>query len=1152
MEKTLDKTHILQELKDLLQRPKLTTEDARGLIDGGYRYEPLQHYLNSLLFKVKPETAIHDLFKELTRDVLGLHSFPEVNIEYGFVDVALMQRVGNPVMIEMKSLFKLDAAKSALRADKLIFHSHIEQVKKYLRNNEYVILTNLADMFIFSREALLTDKPFASLAFVDFLEQYTGNLWDDIRRLEDRIPRPELDQAFFEDLVKWYDTLATIDLEPSTRFQREELIVLFLNKMIFIKTLEDYGLIPYKFTTDLYTQVEKRWYVKGYSKVFEYFFDELENWFWDYYDTELFKTKFWDFVNKNPVNVDTFRKRFTRLMGLSQWDRTFGKGLIHYNYRQIDEDIFGKAYETFIAENRKDAGIYYTPRQITQYMAKSLVERTFQPLFEQLGQAITAHKLDDARTLFRRITRLTVIDPCSGSGSFLIKVLRDIYELYKNLKRQTDWIDGVGGNTLFDLPPDVIALREFRKEIGLVEEKGPFEPRKLIARIILRHIHAIDVDERALDTAKTNLWKEAVKLDPDAFNFNDLPGDKNHILPDLEMNFIRGDGLLDLPLDQQLAILQTEFKETIVALHRIRAAYVDNPFEPDVLDDLAELKRPAIARLQQELPDLGRPVFMALEFFHCYFDENGQPLPEAERGFDGVISNPPWEAIKPVKKEFAQIDKFSQDGQEFTANFNAALKSDPDFKKRWEAYNLFYDEYRVFIREQFEHQGSGDLNYYKVFLERDLSLLRKNGVLTILIPSGFQTDRDSHDLRQLIFENHHLRELYSFENRGYKKLDGNGDYVTVKLFPDVDNRFKFSIVIVEQEPSAEGTAYFEGKFYMQDPVEISEKDPISYNVEMVKRFSPENLSIMEFRSEKDYQVCMKIKNDHPLLTDHGYRFRREFHMRDDNNLFQTSFKEGQNLALFEGKMIHQFNPFYDQERYFIDEEAGREPLLRKEIYRIKHLGEEFKNFEETDFIAGKFKLDYEDYRLVYRAIASSTNERTLICSLIPKRVFTGNSVNHVVPYSYSIINSKVVQTILGYGELVCLMTIMNSFPLNYYIRNKVSANLNMFYLYELPVPTPTEAQKAHLVREGFALLARHDADGAFDDLRHELGLAPEPEFDPIERRAALEVYIARELYGLNASDWDHLTSTFVYGSGETRQELDGIIDRSRALFAEAA
>jgi hypothetical protein len=52
----------------------------------------------------------------------------------------------------------------------------------------------------------------------------------------------------------------------------------------------------------------------------------------------------------------------------------------------------------------------------------------------------------------------------------------------------------------------------------------------------------------------------------------------------------------------------------------------------------------------------------------------------------------------------------------------------------------------------------------------------------------------------------------------------------------------------------------------------------------------------------------------------------------------------------------------------------------------------------------------------------------------------------------------------------------------------------------------------------------------------------------VKERAGLEVFIARELYGLSLEDWKHLTGTFTYGSGATKEELDEIIRQSIALW----
>ncbi len=56
----------------------------------------------------------------------------------------------------------------------------------------------------------------------------------------------------------------------------------------------------------------------------------------------------------------------------------------------------------------------------------------------------------------------------------------------------------------------------------------------------------------------------------------------------------------------------------------------------------------------------------------------------------------------------------------------------------------------------------------------------------------------------------------------------------------------------------------------------------------------------------------------------------------------------------------------------------------------------------------------------------------------------------------------------------------------------------------------------------------------------------------MKERAALEVFIARELYGLSLDDWKHLAGTFIFGSGATKEELDEIIRLSIALWAKAA
>jgi hypothetical protein len=108
-----------------------------------------------------------------------------------------------------------------------------------------------------------------------------------------------------------------------------------------------------------------------------------------------------------------------------------------------------------------------------------------------------------------------------------------------------------------------------------------------------------------------------------------------------------------------------------------------------------------------------------------------------------------------------------------------------------------------------------------------------------------------------------------------------------------------------------------------------------------------------------------------------------------------------------------------------------------------------------------------------------------------------------------------------------LLPLMNSLTLNFYVRSKVSTGVSVHHLYELPIAKLPAAQKKKLGEFATKLLEDpHD----------------------VKERAALEVFIARELYGLSLDDWKHLTGTFTFGSGATKEELDEIIRQSLVLW----
>ena len=1149
-------TEILDALREFTSRERIEllprAPDAKPVSD----YAPIQKYVLDLKNVVKPETAAEDLFTALCKDVLNFQPTRQVGSGEGWVDFMLPEPMGQPMPLELKPLFQRDGPDALWRGGANP-KQHVAQVKKYLRDHEYLILTDLRTAWFFSaRDFFFEDKPFAELPFADFFGRCreTGSVLDTLRRVEDTAEKPELEQQFFEDLKIWFNEFDKVKWSPPE--QAAESIILLINKLIFARTIEDFGLVQYRFTQDEYARFTKLWEPKGADRVVPKFLDFFEDFFDEYYDTEIFSQRIWDRLDKDPDNLRRFSEKLNFVLGINTWDQTFSRGIVHYNYRRIDEDIFGKSYEMFLAANRKDEGIYYTPAGITGPMAESLVKSLAGKIVDEICEAVGSQKCDFARAekLMAQLAEIRVADTACGSGGFLIKVLRSFWQQYQRVDQACAWVQKIlkpenGEMYLAEMPPNVEAAIAFRR-------RQNFENRRvLIAQILLRHIFGVDKDPGALEVAKTNIWKEAVKLSPADYNYRLLKTEIVRILPNLELNFHSADSLVDVELGKQAGWLGEYHQAELKKLSELRARYIENPMKHEALDEALALRNKVRANLIEHFQTENLPCEpggFALHFWPCWFTPDGKE--SKSPGFDGIIGNPPWEGFKPIRKEFAanfyrgkpQFSKLGMDGPAFDKWFVEELKTNENFCVRWRQHEAYYERNKEYFGTAFQHQGTGDWNLFKLFIECDLTLVRHGGQFSLLVPSGFQTDEGCADLRRWFISEHRLDELTSFENRGYTVVE-NGREKTKHIFPDVDSRFKFGFFKVVKGAHTPKDHAFDGRFYLHDPKNYA-STPIRYAVEMIHRFSPHNESFMEFRSATDYALATKIRENHRLLEEFGYTFRRELHMTGDNRFFHQlgGNKPGNGqFRLYEGKMIHQFDANFSPPTFAVQEAEVREELLRKEIFRLAQFIREEKleklegktlpnSHEELEkslrdvFDKRGFKLQYEFERFAYREVASSTNERTIIAAIIPERVCLAHTLMYLSPYQYEADNNgNLSQLEIESAPIRQLLCLANSLALNFYVRSKVSTHVSIFQFMELPIPQLTTAQKRKLSDFAAKLL---------EDPRD------------VKERAALEVFIARELYGLSLDDWKHLIGTFTFGSGPTKEELDEIIRQSIALW----
>ena len=386
--------------------------------------------------------------------------------------------------------------------------------------------------------------------------------------------------------------------------------------------------------------------------------------------------------------------------------------------------------------------------------------------------------------------------------------------------------------------------------------------------------------------------------------------------------------------------------------------------------------------------------------------------------------------------------------------------------------------------------------FYKLFLELCFNLLKPSGECGIVIPSGIYTDLGCKQLREMLFSQTQITGLFCFENRK-------------TIFEGVDSRFKFVVLSFEKGSSTESFPAAFMRHDVQDLTSFPSSDDVVIDVELVRKLSPDSISIMEFKGDRDIEIANKLfqfpKLGEQLPDTWNLKLTAEFHMTNDSYLFKQEPGDDR-LPLYEGKMIHQFTHQAAKPRYWIDEKEARKSLIKR---------------GETD---NRQEIGYQNYRLAFRDVARSTDTRTMIATILPPMRFAGNTA--ILSQSFEDIET-----------LLFVTSTLNSFVCDFVLRQKVSAHCNMFYVYQTPVPRLTKADRTfqQIVDRAAKLIC---TTPEFDDLAAEVGLGNHTNgvTDEIARanlRAELDGIIAH-LYHLTEVEFAHILSTFPIVPQETK------------------
>lgn len=816
----------------------------------------------------------------------------------------------------------------------------------------------------------------------------------------------------------------------------------------------------------------------------------------------------------------------------------------------------GDVYLKSASNSRKTSASYYTPASLSQPLVKAAVEQALASAGQQ-GKALMDLKL---------------LDNACGSGHFLVEALNYLTDLALD-RLDTD----ADLRQLVDQESAKIA--EQLKFLNLDYE--PDDAQILKRALLKRCIFGVDLNPFAVELARLSLWMDsfifgtplsfiehhvqhgnalmgasvqefisynAVEVAQNDFFVENLSARFDELRTVMqELDAMRDTTAQEVEQSKQLwkSSIAPKLKLLSRALSFIctrrallaegdKAACEKLSKTPNLVNELFDESKTKTAALRQ--------VEACAQKYHFFHYEVAFPEAFAgeRKGFDIIVGNPPWD-----KTKFADTDFFPQHHSNYRSLKNsekaavqARLLESPHIAAAYESALAFHDAANEYYKDKAVfplNKGFGDGNLFRLFVERNLGLLKPGGNLSYVLPSALMFEEGSTGLRKHIFARGQLRFFYSFENNK-------------GIFPDVHRSYKFAMMqVVNTAPSAD-TPPIDTAFYVLDAADLQRPEThVAYPLATVKALSPEHWGLLELRDGTDLPILQKCYTAFPALSDEWLDFRRELHMTDDKDLFIEQPTPGL-LPLYEGKMIWQYSHVFEQPQYWLDASAFDARMKSKELHRMaQDLGLPKAAVAQH---GAAVRYDREFVRLAFREVARDTDERTLIFGLLPTDCGLGHTLfaNAAKTYVLNESGTLDVQAVSSL-RLLFAMAWFNSVPMDWLARFVIQIHVSLTYLYRLPVPQPSDAEI--LANADYAALAKNalllTLAASWDDFAELAPLFNVQKQDVPRTAKAMDTLraqndkIVARLYGISAAEFKHLLGSFK-GMATKRPEYIALLE----------
>lgn len=745
------------------------------------------------------------------------------------------------------------------------------------------------------------------------------------------------------------------------------------------------------------------------------------------------------------------------------------------NWRDMATEELGSVYEglldlaplrlnggrTFAFENskkkygskRRSAGAYYTPDVLVQ----ALLDSSLDPVLD----------FAENKGGLKELLKLNIIDPACGSGHFLLGAARRIADRVTKLRdaetlNYQQALRDVIRNCIYGVDKDRLTV-ELAKVALWIEAIEPGKPLGYLDANIKCGDSTIGI--RKIETLLAGIPDEAYASDQNQ-NAQLLSKCKQKNKSERS-----GQGVLDLEggdswvprppnIAEKLSTIRSLPEDSKWDTSKKRSAYLN--FENDSvlkkwktasnlylspfflsIESIISNQIPTTGdvwrTLNEDMADsrvasVAKACCEKLNAFHWFLE-----FPDIFKsgGFDAVVSNPPWEKLTILEREF--FHSYPEIAGEANAQnrkteIKNLLADNPIVETKWNQERIKFRGTRSFIRNshQFPLTAVGELNLYSLFTELSLSIAKPDSWVGLILKSTIFTGSTFSRLTKFVVGNGLLRSVYDFKNE--------------KFFKDVSQAERFSLATFG--PSAVKTRLIVGVGLTQANYLSRSNQVTSIDRDFPIIANPKTGTLPQCETLDDLQTLIRVTNSYPTLAESDWkaRYTSGLHMTGQarelckrETLEALGYKLSSNryhkdgktyIPLYEGKNIHQydhrfgtFDTIHEKRRYKI-KASPRNPHISEKQQRKFEIIPRYWVSEDFYTLDNQKRIIGSEWNFAFRDVVNvSTNYRTAVGCIVGKASCNCRTPNIVID------GGSAKGTAL-------FLSMFNSVPYDYLLRQK--------------------------------------------------------------------------------------------------------------------